>query len=130
MTHRNCRQDDPKVKALFDAIEQIKKEFECIERPTLQTETPSPKGEWPPEEKSHKGSNAIETIEIAQPDKEVSPKSASAVGDKFLDCEAEMSALESESGNTSLDYMPGDIGDWEFDALEQEPKPGHSTPNK
>lgn len=130
MTHHNCRQDDPKVKELFDAIEQIKKEFECIERPTLEIETSSPKGEWPPEEKSHKGSNAIETIEIAQPDKEVSPKSASAVEDKYLDCEAEMATLESESGNTSKDYMPGDIGDWEFDALEQELKPCHSTSNK
>ncbi|XXG66200.1 hypothetical protein AAC387_Pa05g3728 [Persea americana] len=126
----NSRQDDPKVKELFDAIEQIKKEFECIERPTLEIETSSPKGEWPPEEKSHKGSNAIETIEIAQPDKEVSPKSASAVEDKYLDCEAEMATLESESGNTSKDYMPGDIGDWEFDALEQELKPCHSTSNK
>lgn len=97
MTHLKCRQDNPNVKELFDAIEQIKKEFESIERPTLEIETTSPKGERPSEEKLHRGSHVIETVEIAQTKKEVSPKSASVPRDNYLDPKAELVKLESES---------------------------------
>lgn len=121
-----CRQDDPEVKELFDAIEHIKKEFESIERPTLEIETPSPKGERASEERQHEGFPESQTIEAAPSKKEESPKTVSAPVDQSLDPEAELAKLESEFGNMSRDYTAEEIGGWEFDELEQELKSGHS----
>eukprot|EP00268_Persea_americana_P054911 TRINITY_DN6340_c0_g1_i1.p1 TRINITY_DN6340_c0_g1~~TRINITY_DN6340_c0_g1_i1.p1 ORF type:complete len:673 (+),score=187.85 TRINITY_DN6340_c0_g1_i1:332-2350(+) len=120
------RQDDPEVKELFDAIEHIKKEFESIERPTLEIETPSPKGERASEEWQHKGFPESQTIEAAPSKKEESPKTVSAPVDQSLDPEAELAKLESEFGNMSRDYTAEEIGGWEFDELEQELKSGCS----
>ncbi|XP_077213401.1 uncharacterized protein LOC143848362 [Tasmannia lanceolata] len=119
------RQDNPKVKDLFAAIEQTEKEFEAIERPTLKIETPSPKGETPSEKISeNSSSHATQIVETSPLKGEESQKSALATADQSLDTEAELAKLESEFGKVSRDYSTEEIGGWEFDELEQELRSG------
>ncbi|XP_077232924.1 uncharacterized protein LOC143873395 [Tasmannia lanceolata] len=121
------RQDDPKVKELFDAIEQTKKEFESIGRPTLDIETPSPKGETLSEEISEKSSSIATQIVETPPLKREGPtKPTSSTVDQSLDTEAELAKLESEFGKVNRDYSTEEIGGWEFDELEQELRSGES----
>ncbi|XP_058098999.1 uncharacterized protein LOC131243563 isoform X4 [Magnolia sinica] len=147
----NSRQEDPKVKALFDDIENIKVEFESVERPTLAIETPTLRVETPSGERLQKNpSPATLTTKTAPSEKKTSPnsapsqmevslesvpsekqksppKSGPAAGDHFLDPEVELAKLESEFGQVSKDYSAEEIGGWEFDELEEELKTSSSA---
>ncbi|KAK1286959.1 hypothetical protein QJS10_CPB20g00837 [Acorus calamus] len=129
----SSRRDDSNIKELFDAIEKKREEFESIERPTLEIETPSPKGERRssseerlPKSPSHTTQSVAEssktTIETLKP---TSPQTGQP-----LDAEAELAKLESEFGKLSKDYSTEEIGGWEFDELEQELRSGESAPIK
>ncbi|XP_058109866.1 uncharacterized protein LOC131253057 isoform X2 [Magnolia sinica] len=150
------RHDEPKVKELFDAIEQIKVDFESIERPTLEIETPSEEGsqksqshtiqssESSPQEGEESSNSAVvtkpskegespksATVMVTIPSKEgESPNLAPVTTNQTLDAEAELAKLESEFGKVSRDYSADEIGGWEFDELEQELKSGDSVSAK
>ncbi|XP_010669792.2 uncharacterized protein LOC104886935 isoform X1 [Beta vulgaris subsp. vulgaris] len=115
-----ARKDDSKVKELFDDIEKYRREFESIERPILEMESPNREPETPTSEKPQdilsqsparptKGLEAEEHIEPSTVNKE-----------QVLDHEAELAKLESEFGKLGEDYTSEEIGGWEFDELEKE----------
>ncbi|KAG4127486.1 hypothetical protein ERO13_D10G218200v2 [Gossypium hirsutum] len=113
------RKGDPKVKELFNDIEKLRVEFEAIERPTLEIETPkidTPNEDMQmvPESTQPKPDNTKAKTE-AQP---------------LLDPAAELAKLESEFGKGSQDYLTEEIGDWEFDELERELRAGDTAPGK
>ncbi|XP_030545951.2 uveal autoantigen with coiled-coil domains and ankyrin repeats [Rhodamnia argentea] len=119
------RKDDQKVKELFDDIEKLRAEFESIERPNLEMETPTPKEETPRETQS-----AVLPDSVTQSDE--TPKtnvikhreSPVSNAEPVLDTEAELAKLESEFGKVSKDYSTEEIGGWEFDELERELRSG------
>ena len=112
------RKDDPKVKELFDDIEKLRSEFDSIERPTLEMETPKAAT---PTEKLQESLLPCPTLESTQPkpDTKKIPESQPA-----LDPAAELAKLESEFGKVGQDYSAAEIGDWEFDELERELRSG------
>ncbi|KAJ9694577.1 hypothetical protein PVL29_010183 [Vitis rotundifolia] len=106
------RKDDQKVQELFDALEKMKDEFESIERPTLEIETPTRRSSQPP------------SLETPQKNpsgylKHVMPEYKSIKRDKALDREAELLELESEFGESSRDPSSDEISDWVCDELER-----------
>ncbi|XVF83435.1 hypothetical protein PTKIN_Ptkin16aG0485800 [Pterospermum kingtungense] len=107
------RKDNPKVKELFDDIEKLRSEFESIERPILETETPEADM---PSEKLQETLSPRPTQESTQPkpDKKENPEKQ-----PVLDPAAEVAKLESE-----------EIGGWEFDELERELRSGDSASGK
>ncbi|KAG1339179.1 myosin-11 [Cocos nucifera] len=127
------RKDDPEVKELFESVEKMRGEFESIERPILEVETPKEKL-TPSEERSQKGpshttqtsnspkSKVVESPKSTSNSKSKgleSPKSSLATSE-HLDPESELAKLELEFGRVSKDYSTDEIGGWEFDELEQE----------
>ena len=116
------RNDEGRVKELFDAIEKLRTKFESIERPILDIESPA-KVETPPSEKLD-GTPSLSApahgAELSKPETDEEPKSSSVKADQVLDHEAELAQLESEFGKVSQDYSAEEIGDWEFDELEKE----------
>ncbi|XP_017642257.1 uncharacterized protein LOC108483392 isoform X2 [Gossypium arboreum] len=113
------RKGDPKVKELFNDIEKLRVEFEAIERPTLEIETP--KIDTPNE-------NMQMVLESTQPKPDNTKAKAEA--QPLLDPAAELAKLESEFGKGSQDYSTEEIGDWEFDELERELRTGDTVPGK
>ncbi|TYI07822.1 hypothetical protein ES332_A10G251700v1 [Gossypium tomentosum] len=113
------RKGDPKVKELFNDIEKLRVEFEAIERPTLEIETP--KIDTPNE-------NMQMVLESTQPKPDNTKAKAEA--QPLLDPAAELAKLESEFGKGSQDYSTEEIGDWEFDELERELRAGDTVPGK
>ncbi|XP_057424371.1 uncharacterized protein LOC130717969 isoform X2 [Lotus japonicus] len=108
------RKDEDRVKELFDAIEKIRTQFESIERPVLEIESPS----------AHTESSLTEK----KSDETPSPSAPAQVSaGQVLDHEAELAKLESEFGKVSHDYSTEEIGDWEFDELERELDSGNSA---
>lgn len=126
------RKDDPKLKALFDDIQKLREEFESVERPNLETETPSPKAETTPSESVQSGSSEPlkEDIGVYKAERSEHVRSPAAKVEQVLDTEAELAKLESEFGKVGQDYSAEEIGDWEFDELERELRSGDSTPSK
>ncbi|XVE99444.1 hypothetical protein REPUB_Repub03eG0198200 [Reevesia pubescens] len=121
----NSRKDDPKVKELFDDIEKLRVEFESIERPTLEMETPKP--DTPTEKPPQETLSPRPTLESAHPKPDTKEKPETQ---PVLDAEAELAKLESEFGKVSQDYSTEEIGDWEFDELERELRSGDSASGK
>jgi len=117
------RNDEERVKELFDAIEELRTKFESIERPILDIESPA-KVETPPSEKKLDDTPSLSApahgAEHSKPETDDQPKSSSVKADQVLDHEAELAKLESEFGKVSQDYSTEEIGDWEFDELEKE----------
>ncbi|KAK1271321.1 hypothetical protein QJS04_geneDACA014649 [Acorus gramineus] len=129
----SSRRDDSKIKELFDAIEKKREEFESIERPTLEIETPSPKGERrsSSEERLPKSpSHATQSVAESSKTTSETLKPTSPQTGQPLDAEAELAKLESEFGKLSKDYSTEEIGGWEFDELEQELRSSESAPIK
>lgn len=141
--HCVCRKDDPEAKELFDFVEKMRAEFESIERPILEIETPK-ETLTPSEERSQKGpsddttqSNSPKSKGVESPkstsnskSKGVeSPKSPQAAAER-MDPESELAKLELEFGKVSKDYSTDEIGGWEFDELEQELRSGISESKK
>ncbi|XP_026661982.2 myosin-9 isoform X2 [Phoenix dactylifera] len=137
------RKDDPEAKELFDFVEKMRAEFESIERPILEIETPK-ETLTPSEERSQKGpsddttqSNSSKSKGVESPkstsnskSKGVeSPKSPQAAAER-MDPESELAKLELEFGKVSKDYSTDEIGGWEFDELEQELRSGISESKK
>lgn len=113
------RKDDTRVKELFDNIEILRQKFEYIERPDLDLEHPSSEAETPPGIKPdtplHPPLLATESPIAA---KDEQPNSVKP--EHELDTEAELAKLESEFGKVGQDYSTEEVGDWEFDELENE----------
>lgn len=121
------RKDDPKIKELFDDIENLRGEFESIERPNLEMENPNPNAE------TASTSVMIQSDQPQSPNKDAGshkaeqdehPKSPAAKAEPMLDPEAELAKLESEFGKVGRDYSTDEIGGWEFDELERELRSG------
>lgn len=123
------RKEDPRIKELFDDIEKLRSEFESVERPNLEMETPpAPKDEAPTttigvESGPARPSNVVVMAQKAKTDKSPS-KSPRAKSEQMLDPEAELAKLESEFGKVGQDYSGEEINDWEFDELEREFRSG------
>ncbi|QCE05743.1 hypothetical protein DEO72_LG9g749 [Vigna unguiculata] len=117
------RNDEERVKELFDAIEKLRTKFESIERPILDIESPA-KLETPPSEKIFDGATSLSApahgAHRSKPETDEQPKSSSVKAEQVLDHEAELAKLESEIGKVSDEYSSEEIGDWEFDELEKE----------
>ncbi|CAK8574349.1 unnamed protein product [Lathyrus sativus] len=120
------RKDEEKVKELFEAIEKLRIQFEAIERPILEIESPPVKTERLPSEKKSDSipspsSASVQGTEFSKTETDEQPKSPSVKPDQVLDHEAELAKLESEFGKVSTqDYSTEEINDWEFDELERE----------
>ncbi|PPD93900.1 hypothetical protein GOBAR_DD09088 [Gossypium barbadense] len=127
------RKDDPKVKELFDDIEKLRVEFETIERPILEMETPKVDS---PDERPQEILSPHPPLESTQPklDTKENPKTQPKPDTKenpetqpVLDAAAELAKLESEFGKVNQDYTSEEISDWEFDELERELISGDSA---
>ncbi|XP_042476128.1 uncharacterized protein LOC122057861 [Macadamia integrifolia] len=140
---QSSRKDDPRVTELFDSIEKLREEFESIDRPNLEIETPSPREEAPSRERIEKTpspshaqtidttpSSPLVTTETPLFNSDEPPKSDAAKAEQHLDTEAELAKLESEFGKVSRDYSTDEIGGWEFDELEKELISGGSGATK
>lgn len=120
------RKDDHKVEELFGDIEKLRAEFESIERPNLEMETPP----TPKEENPRETPSTVLPDSVTQSDKtpitNVTTHRESPVSnaEPVPDTEAELAKLESEFGKVSKDYSTEEIGDWEFDELERELRAG------
>lgn len=118
------RKEDSKVKELFDDIEKFRTEFESIERPTLEMESPDREPETPTSEKPQEILSPSPVREVADLKTEKGEEhvevSAAANKEQVLDHEAELAKLESEFGKLGADYTSEEIGGWEFDELEKE----------
>ncbi|KAG8501493.1 hypothetical protein CXB51_003995 [Gossypium anomalum] len=130
------RKDDPKVKELFDDIEKLRVEFETIERPILEMETPKVDS---PDERPREILSPHQPLESTLPklDTKENPKTQPKPDTKenpetqpVLDAAAELAKLESEFGKVNQDYTSEEIGDWEFDELERELISGDSASGK
>ncbi|KAB2034188.1 hypothetical protein ERO13_D04G060600v2 [Gossypium hirsutum] len=130
------RKDDPKVKELFDDIEKLRVEFETIERPILEMETPKVDS---PDERPQEILSPHPPLESTQPklDTKENPKTQPKPDTKenpetqpVLDAAAELAKLESEFGKVNQDYTSEEISDWEFDELERELISGDSASGK
>ena len=115
------RRDDSKVRELFDDIEKLRKEFELIERPTLEMESPDRQREPPTSEKPQEAFASSSTREAESPKaKKEHLEPSEERTEQVLDHEAELAKLESEFGNVGEEYTSEEIGGWEFDELEKE----------
>jgi hypothetical protein len=129
--------DDSEVKELFKKIEKLRDEFESIERPNLEIETPpaleseSAKhdSENPPESKEEvKAVKKDEESEQVESKKNEKSESGRSKNEPVSEAEAELAKFESEFGNHG-DYND-EINDWEFDELEKELRAGDSGTGK
>lgn len=121
------------MKGLFDDLEKLRAEFESIERPILEIETPTPRGPESPSGAKLQGSLSQSTVQVTETQNAVTdehPKSPAVKTEQVLDPEAELAKLESEFGNVSRDYSAEEIGDWEFDELERELRSDDTAPSK
>lgn len=108
-------------------------EFETIERPILEMETPKVDS---PDERPQEILSPHPPLESTQPklDTKENPKTEPKPDTKenpetwpVLDAAAELAKLESEFGKVNQDYTSEEIGDWEFDELERELISGDSA---
>lgn len=126
------RKDDSRVKELFDDIEKLRAQFEAVERPILQIETPFPQAETPSDDKLQSApSRPSAEGAVAQKAETVQhPESGAVKVEKVLNPEDELAKLESEFGNVGHDYSTDEVGEWEFDELERELRSGDSSTTK
>ena len=113
---RKTRLDDPEVKNLFASIDRLRVEFESVPRPVLQIETnEKEEGSRRTRSPSSKGGGGTPTHSRTE-----SPIAAQLR--TRLPSES-----DSEPGKFDQDYREyggDDIGGWEFDDLEGEPRSG------
>ncbi|GLT89659.1 hypothetical protein SLE2022_076360 [Rubroshorea leprosula] len=109
------RKNDEKARELFDVLEDIKMEFESIERPTLEIETPSHASQSPSITKSLKTSWSSKSL----------GKQSSKKGEKKSSRKEEAGKPKFDLGLDAGDHSDEEteeIGDWEFDAFEKDPQ--------
>ncbi|XP_059463570.1 uncharacterized protein LOC132192300 [Corylus avellana] len=104
------RKDDQKVKELFDALEKINYEFESIERPKLEIETPTRKLATPSSSGRHR--SYFRTSE----------HNAESLEDKQDEASIQRVKAEPKFGKVGGDDLAEEIGDWEFDVLQEDIK--------
>ncbi|KZV35066.1 hypothetical protein F511_04371 [Dorcoceras hygrometricum] len=106
------RKSDTKIKELLDALELIKHEFESIERPTLEINTPLISVETPSKAKASR----IPFLSPRQPPQD----KPEPLGKKSSDAGEQLSKLkmELELEDHGLDNSMDGICDWEFDDKE------------
>ncbi|KAK2455092.1 hypothetical protein QL285_002580 [Trifolium repens] len=105
------RKDKDKVTELLHAIEKIKEEFESIERPKLQIETPIEKSETP--------SNQIHST-TASPTKMMPNKSKQDKKKNSPSITMKTISLEELDKSSDDDDSAEEISEWEFDALDKD----------
>ncbi|GKV30094.1 hypothetical protein SLEP1_g38954 [Rubroshorea leprosula] len=109
------RKNDEKARELFDVLEDIKMEFESIERPTLEIETPSHASQSPSITKSLKTSWSSKSL----------GKQSSKKGEKKSSGKEEAGKTKFDLGLDAGDHSDEEteeIGDWEFDAFDKDPQ--------
>jgi hypothetical protein len=99
------------VTELLHAIEKIKEEFESIERPKLQIETPIEKSETP--------SNQIHST-TASPTKMMPNKSKQDRKKNSPSITMKTISLEELDKSSDDDDSAEEISEWEFDALDKD----------
>ncbi|KAL5546272.1 hypothetical protein UlMin_005959 [Ulmus minor] len=114
------RKDEQKTEELFDAIEKLKDEFESIERPMVEVDSPARRSGTPSSARNKKSpfSNPISK----QKEDEVTEPSL-IKEEKTTVPEPELTELENEIGTVGESESAEEINDWEFDALEKDLTP-------
>ncbi|KAK1396341.1 coiled-coil domain-containing protein 18 [Heracleum sosnowskyi] len=130
----HSRKEDTIIKELLDNIEKSRVEFEAIERPTLELETPDNDAETVNKAETLSSENLEvnhpETTEAAkspESKKNEHPDSPSTKSEQGLDTEAELAMLESEFGKVNT---ADEICDLEIDELERQLRSGETTSSK
>lgn len=116
----SSRKDDQKVKELFDALGKINDEFESIERPKLEIETPTRKSETPSSNGGHQSSFLTyrhNTESLGDKQDEASIERVNALG-----IESELAKPKPVFGKVGGDDLAEEIGEWEFDVHEDDLK--------
>ncbi|PUZ41629.1 hypothetical protein GQ55_9G519500 [Panicum hallii var. hallii] len=104
------RREEPEVKKLFDTIDNLRVEFESVPRPVLQIEIKEQ------EEKAKRS----RSLKVSRPpghsrsDSPIAPQLRTRLP----------SETESELAKFDPEYKADEISGWEFDDLEDEPRPG------
>jgi len=104
-----CRRDDPEVKNLFTTIDKLRIEFESVPRPVLQIEI---------KEQAEKKKRSRSLIVSASPHSRSDSPIAAQLRTRLP------SESESELAKFEQEYKADEISGWEFDDLEDEPRPG------
>ncbi|XP_066352699.1 uncharacterized protein [Miscanthus floridulus] len=104
-----CRRDDPEVKNLFATIDKLRIEFESVPRPVLQIEI---------KEQAEKKKRSRSLIVSASPHSRSDSPIAAQLRTRLP------SESESELAKFEQEYKADEISGWEFDDLEDEPRPG------
>ncbi|CAH9065411.1 unnamed protein product [Cuscuta europaea] len=130
------RKDDSVVKELLEKIEMLRAEFDSIERPNLEMETPAPSGERPKESATNPGTGIAEKEQSEGPATEDQKKEPSAPkSEEIRDHNVELAELEAELGQVnreshSNEQLAEEVGDWEFEELERELRNEESAAHK
>ncbi|CAD6210675.1 unnamed protein product [Miscanthus lutarioriparius] len=103
------RRDDPEVKNLFATIDKLRIEFESVPRPVLQIEI---------KEQAEKKKRSRSLIVSASPHSRSDSPIAAQLRTRLP------SESESELAKFEQEYKADEISGWEFDDLEDEPRPG------
>ncbi|KAF8042371.1 hypothetical protein BT93_A0866 [Corymbia citriodora subsp. variegata] len=114
------RKDHEKVEKLFAALEKIKDEFDSIQRPDLEIETPIQKSQNPltnghpitPSSVSGKASQNSRKGEVTDGSSNKVEKTSSP--------NSEPGKLEFDYEKAHRDHLTDESGDWDFDELEKE----------
>jgi len=104
-----CRRDDPEVKNLFATIDKLRIEFESVPRPVLEIEI---------KEQAEKKKRSRSLIVSASPHSRSDSPIAAQLRTRLP------SESESELAKFEQEYKADEISGWEFDDLEDEPRPG------
>lgn len=114
-----CRKDDKRVKELFEALDKTKVEFESIERPLLDIESPartsSSSSSRSPSLKTTLDTPLSDTAvpkKLADDDSDPDSKKGSSEKEDAAKNQLE---LELDDGE---ELLADEINDWEFDALD------------
>ncbi|XP_010517004.1 PREDICTED: centromere-associated protein E-like [Camelina sativa] len=109
------RKDDKRVKELFEALDKTKEEFEAIERPLLDIESPSrtSSSRSPSLKVTHETPLSDTVLKLSADDD--SPDSRKGSSEKEEDPAKKQLELELDDGE---EFLADEINDWEFDALD------------
>ncbi|XP_050226836.1 intracellular protein transport protein USO1 [Mercurialis annua] len=107
------RKDNETVENLFDALEKLRIEFESMERPVLEVDTPI--------QRSHSLSSSPDSpSDSSKPESDIpqiKTETSEGNGEK---AQSQVQLEQFEPDDT--DYLPEEIGEWVFDELEKELK--------
>ncbi|KAH7553445.1 hypothetical protein JRO89_XS12G0012900 [Xanthoceras sorbifolium] len=118
------RKENEKVKELFDALDKIKEEFESIERPVLEVETPTCQSQSPSGNELYKNLSSPTATQFSEtPEQKQQEKpDSSSIKEQVPDAKPKLERLDSESGTDSRESSAEEITGWEYDLLEKDEK--------